>query len=246
MFSVMRIKRSFCKMNRHLYLNWFLNGFAVISVVSGLIVSSSILVETANASTKPKVASFATNPDEDDPAILMTGSRDELLSRLKALNPQTTPLEEYRKVVTDTVAPFVDFDLIAKRVMGKYYAKATSEQRKQFSEVFTNSLIDTYAKSIAGYNEQAIVILPSKPIRSKDNLERTEVLMEIRGKDGSVYPVEYKMFRVKDKRWLLENIVLNGVNLGLTFRNQFNQAVSKAGGDVNKAIQSWGQQDVDS
>ena len=41
--------------------------------------------------------------------------------------------------------------------------------------------------------------------------------------------------------WKLINVVLNGINLGKTFRSQFAQAYKQYGGNLDKVIDHWGQ-----
>ena len=62
--------------------------------------------------------------------------------------------------------------------------------------------------------------------------------MEIHGKNGNVYPVDYTM-ALTDGEWKLRNVIVNGINLGLTFRKHFQQLYSENGRDVAKVIESW-------
>jgi phospholipid transport system substrate-binding protein len=55
----------------------------------------------------------------------------------------------------------------------------------------------------------------------------------------TVYPLEYSMARKKTGQWMVVNVVINGINLGKTFRNQFVQSAQRAGGDVDQVINGW-------
>ena len=35
------------------------------------------------------------------------------------------------------------------------------------------------------------------------------------------------------------NVVINGINLGKTFRNQFTQSAQRSGGDIDQVISGW-------
>ena len=57
----------------------------------------------------------------------------------------------------------------------------------------------------------------------KDNLNIKIKSVEVRqtlDTGSSKYPISYKLRR-SDDGWKIVNIIINGVNLGLTFRNQF-------------------------
>ena len=47
------------------------------------------------------------------------------------------------------------------------------------------------------------------------------------------------MYLNKQGQWKLINIVINGVNLGLTFRNQFRALAEEFDGDIDKVILNW-------
>ena len=55
---------------------------------------------------------------------------------------------------------------------------------------------------------------------------------------SSVYPIKYTVRRVGDE-WKIINIVVNGVNLGLTFRNQFRALADSNNGNISKTISYW-------
>ena len=47
------------------------------------------------------------------------------------------------------------------------------------------------------------------------------------------------MYLNKQGQWKLINIVINGVNLGLTFRNQFYALMKKEGNNLDAVIERW-------
>ena len=51
--------------------------------------------------------------------------------------------------IGDALSPLVEFKRISQMVMGKYYKKASEEQRNQFKTIFRSSLLNTYAKTLA-------------------------------------------------------------------------------------------------
>jgi len=147
--------------------------------------------------------------------------------------------ERFYRAVESVLSPFVDFDAISRSVMAVYYRKATAEQRKRFADTFKWGLVRTYSGALIDSGNEGIVVLdPDKPPR---NPKRQSVKMEITTADGKVYPVIYSMVQSKDGSWKMRNIIINGVNIGLTYRNQFASAMRdpENGGDLNKVIDGW-------
>ena len=96
--------------------------------------------------------------------------------------------------------------------------------------------METYGRGLLAYSNEKIVVLP--PESDVAGEKKVTVTQEIHGTD-KVYPVDYTVRRNKQGEWKILNVVIGGVNLGKTFRNQFTQAAKKHGGDVDKVIEHW-------
>ncbi|MFP5384407.1 MAG: phospholipid-binding protein MlaC [Gammaproteobacteria bacterium] len=140
-------------------------------------------------------------------------------------------------IIEENLVPYVDFDRIARRIMAKHFQQATPAQRGRFQQVFKDSLIRAYGTALADYNDQRFVVLP--PGRGDVEADRATVRMEVTLSDGKVYPISYSMFLDGKGAWKLENLVLNGINLGLTYRNNFADLMQQHRGDIDKVIQAW-------
>ena len=130
----------------------------------------------------------------------------------------------------------IDFAFIARNVMGNYYKQATPEQRARFAATFRSGLVETYGRGLIGYENQEIVLVNVGQVA--EGQRRLTVKQEIRSAE-TVYPLEYSMARKKTGQWMVVNVVINGINLGKTFRNQFVQSAQRAGGDLEQVINGW-------
>ncbi len=145
--------------------------------------------------------------------------------------------EAYFADVKRILSPVVNFKYISKNVMGEYWAAATPEQRAKFKVLFEDSLVRTYGKGMANFADHTITV--EKPEKEVPKYGKTYVIQKVSGDDG-VNRISYTMGKSpKGGGWKLINVVLKGVNLGKTFRNQFAQAVKENGGDVEAAISGW-------
>jgi len=43
-----------------------------------------------------------------------------------------------------------------------------------------------------------------------------------------------------DGQWKVRNVIVEGINMGLLFRDQFAQAMQAQGGDLEAVISNWG------
>lgn len=147
--------------------------------------------------------------------------------------------DRFYRAVHDVLEPVVAFDAFARGVMGPYWREATPAQRTRFIETFKWGLLRTYSAALTEFSDGDVVVLdPDKPPRTPD---RRDVRMEIRTSKGDVYPVMYAMALDARSQWRVRNLVVGGVNIGLTYQNQFKSAMRdpKYGGSMDRVIDGW-------
>ncbi|WP_186708837.1 ABC transporter substrate-binding protein [Pseudomonas sp. Z1-12] len=133
------------------------------------------------------------------------------------------------------VGPVVDADGISKSIMTvKYSRKATPAQMTRFQENFKRSLMQFYGNALLEYNNQGITVSPAKD----ESGTRTSVDMQVKGNNGAVYPVSYTLEKINGE-WKVRNVIINGINIGKLFRDQFADAMQRNGNDLDKTIDGW-------
>ena len=143
----------------------------------------------------------------------------------------------YEQKIKDIFEPMIDFRRVSASVMGKkYYLLATPEQRAEFVEIFKDSLLDTYAETLAQWGDSTIktIFVNGTSYKELKNFEVKQIL----DTGSSDYPISYKL-RKNNNGWKIVNIIINGVNLGLTFRNQFQALAVSNGDDIEKILKEW-------
>lgn len=146
---------------------------------------------------------------------------------------------DYFEAVDERMASFVDYDAIARAVMARYWSDADEAQRARFVESFRQGLVRSYARALLEFEQQKVEVLPIKPEHRREN--RALVRMEITGGNGRIYPLQYSMALDEEGDWRVRNVIVDGVNLGLTYRNQFASAMQSgdAAGDIDAVIGDW-------
>ncbi|WP_136248599.1 MlaC/ttg2D family ABC transporter substrate-binding protein [Halomonas borealis] len=171
------------------------------------------------------------------PERLIRDSVDELMGDIEGRRDYYREHPgELEGVVDGSLEQIADFRYIGASVMGRYFRNASPSQRSRFAETFRQTLIDTYAKGLVTFDYQEIRVLDNQ--ESSRYEDQASVEMEVVASDGTVYPVSYSL-RLDDDRWKVVNVIVNGINLGLTFRNQFDQAMRDQGRDYDAVIDGW-------
>ena len=143
----------------------------------------------------------------------------------------------YEQKIKDIFEPMIDFRRVAASVMGKkYYLLASQGERSEFVLIFKDSLLDTYAETLAQWGDSTIT---TKFPDSKSNIyEKNVEVKQVLNTGSSKYPISYKLRR-NEEGWKIVNIIINGVNLGLTFRNQFQALAVTHDENIDLTLQNW-------
>ncbi|WLH80240.1 MULTISPECIES: MlaC/ttg2D family ABC transporter substrate-binding protein [unclassified Pseudomonas] len=167
---------------------------------------------------------------------LVQDTTNKMLADLKANKEQykQDPTRFYDALNT-IVGPVVDAEGISRSIMTvKYSRKATPAQMQTFQENFKKGLFQFYGNALLEYNNQGITVDPAKD----ESGDRTSVGMTVKGSNGAVYPVQYTLEKINGE-WKLRNVIINGINIGKLFRDQFADAMQRNGNDLDKTINGW-------
>ena len=144
--------------------------------------------------------------------------------------------ELFKDKINIIFEPMVDFRRVGASVMGKkYYLASSKEQRLKFIESFRTSLLDTYSSTLAQWGDQKIMTI----FPELSEFQKTEDVKQNLITSSNTYPITYKVRRDKNGNWLIINIIVNGVNLGLTFRNQFQALAKEHNENIDEVIKHW-------
>ncbi|QRK85204.1 ABC transporter substrate-binding protein [Pseudomonas sp. R1-1] len=143
--------------------------------------------------------------------------------------------QDFYAALNNIVGPVVDAEGISKSIMTvKYSRKATPAQMQRFQENFKRGLFQFYGNALLEYNNQGITVDPAKD----ESGDRTSVNMTVKGSNGAIYPVQYTLEKIGGE-WKLRNVIINGINIGKLFRDQFADAMQRNGNDLDKTIDGW-------
>jgi phospholipid transport system substrate-binding protein len=124
-----------------------------------------------------------------------------------------------RAAVRKIAEQIFDFESTARRSLGRHWQARTPEQRREFVGLFTDLLERAYIARIDTYAGERVTY-------AGDTVEGEEATVRTRlvTRDGSEVPVDYRMRRAGD-RWLVYDVVIEGVSLVANYRSQFNRII---------------------
>ncbi|HEU5323184.1 MAG TPA: ABC transporter substrate-binding protein, partial [Methylomirabilota bacterium] len=127
--------------------------------------------------------------------------------------------KERRSAVRKIANEIFDFAETARRSLGRHWAPRTPAEREEFVQLFADLLERSYISKIELYGGEKITYV-SDTTESDNAVVRTKIVT----KQGTEVPVEYRMLRRGD-RWLVYDVVIEGVSLVSNYRTQFNKII---------------------
>jgi phospholipid transport system substrate-binding protein len=128
-----------------------------------------------------------------------------------------------RRVAVRKIANEIfDFGETARRSLGRHWQARTPAERDEFVQLFSDLLERSYISKVELYGGEKIQYLgdtidPSDPGQAK-------VQTKLLTRSGSDIPIEYRMQR-KGERWLVYDVIIEGVSLVANYRTQFNKII---------------------
>lgn len=153
---------------------------------------------------------------------------------LNTINEDNDRLREdpalINQLINETVIPIIDLDSMGKLILGKYWKKASEDQRASFIAEFKDMLIRTYAKSLVDYGHAKITVLPA---RDKQEGKYYTVQSELSvGSGKAPLQVAYIFRKNKQTEWKVFDLAVDGLSLVKNFRTSFSQEIRETSLDA--------------
>lgn len=128
-----------------------------------------------------------------------------------------------RSAIKKAIANVFDSEEMARRAMGKHWNQRTPQERKQFVDLFATLLENSYAGKIESYNNERIVY-------TREQVDGTyaEVKSKVITPKHDEYTLDYRLIQ-KGNRWVVYDVIIEGVSLVSNYRTQFNKIISSSG-----------------
>jgi phospholipid transport system substrate-binding protein len=135
----------------------------------------------------------------DDKALRESLARDALLAKL-----------------TEVSQDGFDWEEIAERSLGLYWKERTAEEKREFTRLLKNLLLDSYlTKIIDNYSGESVLF--DKEIVDGD---RAQVESRIVNKAEKSIVIGARLMK-KDNKWLVYDLIIEGVSSLKNYRAQF-------------------------
>ncbi len=179
------------------------------------------------------VATIASAEDLNPPQKVIQDTSELLYNIVKNDKEKLANRDYVFQLVNDVLEPRVDLEKISKLVLGKYWRKATDEQKTQFQKEFKDLFVNTYATAFNEFGEWTVHFLPMTldPTQTRI-IVKTEIIQPSR----PPVAVNYRMAINKEGKWKAYDVIIEGISMVTNYKSSFATTIKNAGG-LDKVIQ---------
>ncbi|MDX1352061.1 MAG: ABC transporter substrate-binding protein [Thiomicrorhabdus sp.] len=166
---------------------------------------------------------------QDDPQQMVLDLSNKVVAEL---NTNREVLEsdprEVKKFATSFVLPYIDTEKMARYVMGKHWRTASDQQKTDFVDAFTNTLIRSYSQSLLKLKIDSVEVKNAQI----EKPGRVTVASSVTQSDGNKSDVIYRVYLNKStQKWMLYDVAVEGISMLLSYRKAYDSDISKKGLD---------------
>lgn len=161
-------------------------------------------------------------------AVVKTTSEDVLRQVADDKDLRNGNTVKLIELIETKVLPHFDIARMTRLAVGKNWPRATSEQQREIVRQFQTLLVRSYGTAYSAYRQVKVEVAPLKLAGGETDVTvKSKILLP-----GGAPPVtvDYAMHQTEDG-WKVYNVVVDGVSLVTTYRNDFTAQIEQSGID---------------
>lgn len=131
--------------------------------------------------------------------------------------------QKRRDALKKAISVIFDYGEMAKRSMGKHWKERSPAEKKEMMQLYETLLENSYSNKIESYNQEKIVYL-----KESVEGEYAEVKSKVITAKRDEYSLDYRLMN-EGGRWMIYDVVIEGVSLVSNYRTQFNNIIQRDG-----------------
>lgn len=140
-------------------------------------------------------------------------------------------MDELKKIALDTV----DIRGIGIYSLGVHRKTANEEQKIEYMKAFENYFLQSFSSRLAEYSNPIINVDSKKKI----NENYTIVSSTLAGTEKRpAVKIEWRVYTKNKERPLIRDLIIEGLSLARTQKEEFNSIITSANGDIKVLLES--------
>lgn len=140
-------------------------------------------------------------------------------------------IAELKNIALDTV----DITGIGFYSLGKHRKNLNDDQKKEYSEAFKEYFLNSFSSRLAEYSNPVIEVNSKEKIN--DNYTIVSSVLAGTDKRPEI-KIEWRIYTKNPDKPLIRDLIIEGLSLARTQKEEFNSIITGANGDINALLEN--------
>ena len=164
-----------------------------------------------------------------EPDVFVQSTVNRAADTLSGNSSKEERIEELKKIAKDTV----DIKGIGFYSLGSHRKGLSEEKKEEYSKVFENYFMTSFSSRLAEYSNPVIEVNSKEKINENYTIvSSTLVATEKR----PAIKIEWRIYTKNPDKPLIRDLIIEGLSLARTQKEEFNSIIQSAGGDVEALL----------
>ena len=165
------------------------------------------------------------------PSLLIT----EIVDKASAILSSSDPVESKIIKLNDIAENNVDIDGIGLYALGKYRRIISEDERIKYKKLFKSYFLKSFSSRLVDYSDPKINVVSEKKINEKYTIVTT--VLEATSKNPRI-KIDWRIYTKNPKRPLIRDLIVEGLSLARTQKEEFNSIIQNNDGDINSLFKA--------
>ena len=161
-----------------------------------------------------------------DPSDLINGIVNEASLVLKSSDPVESKIIK----LNDIAERSVDISGIGMYALGKHKKTMSEDQKTKYKKLFKSYFLKSFSSRLVDYTDPKINVVSQKKINERYTIVNS--ILEATSKRPQV-KIDWRIYTKNPDRPLIRDLIVEGLSLARTQKEEFNSVIQNNDGDVN-------------
>jgi len=166
-----------------------------------------------------------------NPSLLIS----EIVDKASAILSSSDPVESKIIKLNDIAENNVDIDGIGLYALGKYRRIISEDERIKYKKLFKSYFLKSFSSRLVDYSDPKINVVSEKKINEKYTIVTT--VLEATSKNPQI-KINWRIYTKNPKRPLIRDLIVEGLSLARTQKEEFNSIIQNNDGDINSLFKA--------
>ena len=155
----------------------------------------------------------------------------EIVDEAKKVLVETNTKEFKTKKLSELALKTVDIKGVAYYSLGNYRKKLNDDQMKEYLKLFEKYFLKSFASRLTDYSDPKIEVLSADVLNPKYTIVKSLLLATAKKPEVNI---EWRVYTKNPDKPLIRDLIIEGLSLARTQKEEFASVIETNNGDVNK------------